>query len=232
MKNILITGGAGFIGYHLATSYVNEKDVFVYIIDDFSRGKDDVYFKRLISKSNFHALNIDLSNIDEMDSLKETDFDIVYHFAATNGTNNFYLSPDKVLKNNILSTINLLDCVNAKQFVFASTCETYHGTINMFGDKYLPTKEDVPLIIPDIEDRRASYGISKIACESYIINKFRNKATESNYKIIRYHNVYGERMGKDGHVIPDLINRIKKLESGDTLQMYGANQTRAFIKMA
>lgn len=231
MKNILITGGAGFIGYHLAKYYSNKKDYSVLILDDFSRGENDKHFKDLIKDfSNIEYIKIDLCNMDEhiIGYLGAYKFEIIYHLAARNGTNHFYESPSSVLCNNIISTLNLLESLskkNCKKLIFASTCETYYGTINKFGEEFLPTNERVPLCIDNIFNPRTSYAIGKIAGESMVINMCKEKKIPFN--IIRYHNVYGERMGVDGHVIPDVIRRIKNAK--DTLDAYGGNQTRSFI---
>jgi len=204
----------------------------VLIIDNFSRGEKDSCFVQLISESeNITILNVDLCYLKEsiIRALESYTFEIVYHFAATNGTNNFYKNPSHVLENNINSTNMLLKSLTnncCKKFVFASTCETYYGTINKF-EGFLPTPEEVPLCIDDIFNKRASYAISKIAGESFVINMCHAKNIP--FVILRYHNIYGERMGKDGHVIPDIIARIKRLENNKALEVNGVSQTRSFM---
>lgn len=66
MENILITGGAGFIGYHLAKKLIDENRSHVMVIDDFSRGKNDNYFKELMKNDNFKLYKADLSKQHEL----------------------------------------------------------------------------------------------------------------------------------------------------------------------
>jgi len=235
MKNILITGAAGFIGYHLAKSFIDDKNIRLFLIDDFSRGKNDVYLKELCDRKNVEFYEIDLTNPDDYITLEEhmehneiEGFDCIYHLAAVNGTKNFYKYPERVLTVNILSCINLLNWLTydrCKKIVFTSSCETYYGTINRFSkyEEMIPTNEEIPLTIDDIYNRRCSYAISKITGESLFNVRCIDKKIK--YNIVRYHNVYGERMG-DTHVIPELIDRIEK--SKDELEVYG-DQTRSFM---
>lgn len=228
-KNILITGGAGFIGYHLAKSYKNNLNYSVYLVDDFSRGEYDKHLENLIDSSdNIKIIQLDLSNKQDCweSNVFKRRYEIIYHLAATNGTNNFYKYPSHVLANNIISTfnvLNMLSIVGCVKFIFASSCETYYGAVNLFDSMYLPTEETVPLVVDDITNKRTSYGISKIACESLVVNKCNEKCIPWN--ILRYHNIYGERMGMDGHVIPDLI---AKGRTETFIKVSNAYSTRSF----
>ena len=127
---------------------------------------------------------------------------------------------------NILSTINLLnhfsDCKNTKM-LFSSSSEAYASSYTINPDLEFPTKEDIPLSIADVFNPRYSYGGSKLVCELLIINFA--KRFGFPYSIIRYHNIYGPRMGYK-HVIPEFILRILKKE--DPFKIYGSRQTRAF----
>ena len=237
--NILITGAAGFIGYHLVKSYAGDPRYNVIGIDDFSRGKKDKDLKKLKQEPNIDILTMDLldkesyNDLNSMMVVKQINkFDIVYHLAAVNGTKNFYKYPNKVLDVNINSTINLLkwlDNQSCGKFVFTSSCEAYYGIINASEnpDELIPTDEDIPLGIDDINNSRASYAVSKIAGESIVINMCKSKNIK--YNIVRYHNVYGPRMG-DCHVIPELISRIQ--DAKDQLELYGGDQTRSFMFVA
>ena len=96
-------------------------------------------------------------------------FDVVYHFAAINGTKNFYNSPDQVIKVGVIGTINILDWFKKQDkgvMIFSSSSETYAGTMNMLaGDFPIPTPEMIPLVIDNPKNNRWSYGGSKILGE-------------------------------------------------------------------
>lgn len=222
MSKILVTGGAGFIGFHLSR-YLSEKENNVTIIDNLFRGKKDQEFMGLMSRKNVKYIEGDLTKSETFAPL-DKDYDEVYHLAAINGTKHFYESPHMVLRNNILSTTNILDwfsTTQSKKILFSSSCETYAGTMNRFGLP-IPTPEDVPLSIEDINNPRWSYGGSKILGELLFINYA--KAHHFNMSIVRYHNIYGPRMGHE-HVIPEFLYRVYNKEEPFVIR---GNDKRAF----
>jgi len=217
---VLVTGGAGFIGYHLSKKLADEGNEVV-ICDNFSRGKMDGHFRSLIMQDNVEYLDIDLRDNAELHNLRQ-DFDIIYHLAAVNGTKNFYERPHEVLATNIRSLMNILNWIQTtqhKRMVWTSSSETYAGT----PDIPIPTPEDVPLTISDVTNPRFSYAGSKIAGELLCLSYA--KAYELDISIVRPHNIYGPRMGYD-HVIPEFFSRI--LQKENPFKVYGGNQTRAF----
>ena len=227
MKNILVTGAAGFIGFHLA-QYLSETSAKITVIDNLSRGKADASFSELINKNNVRYIHADLTNIDYYNKL-DTYYDEIYHLAAVNGTKYFYEKPQEVLRVNILALIFLLEWINNNncgKFLFTSSSEAYAGTIRKFPEAekyYLPTKEDIPLSIDDVFNERYSYGGSKLIGELLTINYLRSK--KISFSIVRYHNVYGPRMGFE-HVIPEFCRRI--FDKKDPFDIFGGNDTRAF----
>jgi len=106
--------------------------------------------------------------------------------------------------------------------LFTSTSECYAGTIDAFGYT-IPTPEQVPLCIEDIGHPRFTYAVTKMLGESGFLNYSRILGFEAT--IVRYHNVYGPRMGFK-HVIPHLVVRFRKGET--PFKVYGHDQTRAF----
>jgi len=223
--NILITGGAGFIGFHLA-KHLAAQNYEVVILDNFARGKEDKEFKELIEKKNVQFLQRDITKAESFDDLK--DFDYIYHLAMINGTENFYNIPDKVLKVGILGTLNVLDWLIKQKkgkLLFSSSSETYAGTLKLLGDKFpIPTHEEVPLVVNDPKNVRWSYGASKILSE-VAIHSYAKAHNMKNFSIIRYHNIYGPRMGFE-HVIPQFIERIVKKEN--PFKIFGGQETRTF----
>ena len=219
---ILITGGTGFIGAHLAQHAAAEGHA-VHICDNNARGKQDGFVNNLIESAGIEFFQLDLTQKEDVQQL-ETDYDTVFHLAAINGTENFYKIPYTVMDVAITSTMLLLEHFRGTEtkFVFTSSSEVYAGTINK-DPTQIPTSEDVACTIEDVINPRFSYGGSKLACE-ILINSFAEQHG-IDYQIIRYHNIYGPRMGTK-HVMPQFIRRAMEGES--PFKIYGANQTRAF----
>lgn len=223
MKHSLVTGAAGFIGFHLA-KHLHAAGQRVTVVDNFFRGEDDKEFSDFCQADNVLFKKLDLTNPDSMHELSDN-YDYVYDLAAINGTKNFYSMPHEVLRVNLLSVINLLGWLKDKPeipFLFASSSEAYAGSVRL-GIAEVPTKETVPLCIDDVQNPRWSYGGSKLAGELLVLNyaKFYNL----NTRVIRYHNVYGPRMGYD-HVIPEFCERINK--KANPFPIYGTDDTRTF----
>ncbi|MCI9508036.1 MAG: NAD(P)-dependent oxidoreductase [Oscillospiraceae bacterium] len=228
MIRTIVTGGSGFIGYHLADYLSRKEDVEVTVIDNHARGSADEMFCELTARKNVVYLNADMTKTDFYKQLTGK-YDYIYHLAAINGTKNFYEQPYKVLQANILTLMNMLqwctpDCCGA--FLFSSSSETYAGTCNCFlaeHPEFIPSREDIPLAIDDVLNPRWSYGGSKIIGEILTTNYCRTQGIP--FKIIRYHNIYGIRMGFD-HVLPEFFRRIYRREN--PFRIYGGQETRAF----
>jgi UDP-glucose 4-epimerase/UDP-glucuronate decarboxylase len=222
MKKVLVTGGAGFIGYHLSKHLAKEGNEIT-IVDNLFRGKMDTELKAIIGMENVKYIKADLTEYKSFEKLDD-DYDYVYHLAAINGTKYFYEIPDKVLRTNILSTINILDWFvksKSKKILFTSSSETYAGAMRKF-ELDIPTPEDIPLCIEDVKNPRWSYAGSKIIGELLFINYA--KKHDFDMTIVRYHNIYGPRMGYE-HVIPEFLLRI--YNKTNPFPVYG-NTSRAF----
>jgi len=223
LKKVLITGGAGTIGYFLGKSLADQ-GYKVTLADNLSRGELDSDLQKLLELPNVKFVNLDVTLAEDFKKL-DTDYDYVYHLAAVNGTRNFYEIPDVVLKVGILGVINILDWFKKNKkgkILFTSSNEAYASTINLLKGP-LPTPENVHLGIDDITNPRWSYGGSKIAGELLFLNYGRQH--KFPFTIIRYHNSYGPRMGNE-HVVPNFFERILKKE--DPFKIYGAKHTRSF----
>jgi nucleoside-diphosphate-sugar epimerase len=141
-----------------------------------------------------------------------------------NGTGNFYTQPFSVIKAGILPTINLLDFLTTskpKKVIYAGTSESYAGAIELF-DYIVPTPEEVPLVVSDVKNPRWSYAAAKTLSEVTVASVA--QAEDFNFNIVRFHNVYGPRMGKS-HVIPELMLRFKK----NDFTIFGGENSRSFI---
>lgn len=224
MGNILITGGAGFIGYFLAEKLSSDSKDVVTIADNLIRGRIDEDLEKVLERDNVDFIEGDLTDPRFVDSLGD-DFDHIYHLAAVIGVKNVMKDPDRVLYVNALSTLNIFEAARGmkqlKRILFSSTSEIYAGTLRHFGIE-IPTPESVPLTVDDITSERTTYALSKMFGESVCFSY--GKKYDIPFTVVRYHNVYGPRMGF-AHVIPEMF--IKVLSS-DEVDVPSPGHTRAF----
>jgi len=222
-KKILITGGAGFIGGALADRLSQNTDNQIYIADNFKRGQKDDFLQKLLERTNVKLITLDLTEKADL-NLIPSNIDEVYHLAAIVGVKHCLTRPAEVLRVNLLSTMNIIEFVKKnkiKKLLFSSTCENYAGGFN-HGVIPIPTPEEIPLMVADVKNPRWSYAGSKIAGEQMVIF---NAPENYDYRIVRYHNVFGPRMGFV-HVIPEVLKRLHQEEN--PFKIFGKNQTRAF----
>jgi nucleoside-diphosphate-sugar epimerase len=145
-----------------------------------------------------------------------------------NGTEFFYKQPELVLEVAVKGIMNVLDaCVQHQvpELVLASSSEVYQEPPS------IPTREDVPLTIPDPLNPRYSYAAGKIISEMMALNYGRTRFRR--VVIFRPHNVYGPDMGWE-HVIPQFVVRMRKLlrPDCDTVRFPvqgNGEQTRSFV---
>ena len=221
-NNVMVTGGAGAIGFQLCKTLAERGDN-VFLVDNYIRSTRDEELQDLVSRSNVTEVVLDLCNLEEYNMLPEK-IDYIYHLAALNGTQNFYERSFDVLLHSTLPTVGLLKKYSngtLKRFIYAGSSEAYASSVTCF-DWEVPTNEMVPLCIADPMNVRWSYGGSKLHGELATISA--NGQFDTPFTIVRYHNVYGPRMG-DKHVIPDFIERAKK----GIYELYGYEDTRSFI---
>jgi len=221
ITKILITGGAGFIGYYLAKK-LEEKGFYIDLIDDLSRGKIDKDFKYLIKKKKITFYNIDI-NSKKFSFFKKKKYDYIFHLAAIVGVKNVIKKPFEVLMKNISLLENILNLSKGqkklKRLIFISSSEVYAGTLNKFGLKF-PTKEETPLALNDFSDPRSTYMMSKIYGEAMCHH------SKVPFTIVRPHNIYGPRMGY-AHVIPELLRKLQHSKN-KALKVYSPHHKRTF----
>lgn len=221
MKKALITGGAGFIGYHLSVKLIS-KGFHVDILDNFTRAVKDQELLDLMNNQNVNVLNLDL--LDEKNAHRiEKNYDYIYHFAAIIGVDYVLKSPFDVIIKNFLLLNNALTIAKSqsslKKFIFASTSEVYAGTLKYYGLKF-PTIESTPLTITNMDEPRTSYMLSKIYGEAACLH------SRLPIMIIRPHNFYGPRMGMS-HVIPQLMKKVINTDNGK-IDVYSTKHKRTF----
>lgn len=204
-KNILVTGGAGFIGSHLVDTLVSNNSVTV--LDDLSNG-----FK---SNVNLKATFIH-SDISKKKFFEEfaVDIDLVYHLAAQTSVSVSVANPKLDFEVNFEGTKNILEFCRKKnipQLIFTSTSAVYGNPV------YLPIDEEHP------KNPVSPYGKNKLDAEKEI-QKF-SEMYGLQYTIFRPFNVYGLRMNSS--VIDILAKATRK---GKNFQINGdGKQTRDFI---
>lgn len=218
----LITGGAGFIGYHLARELLDYGYEIV-LADNFARGVKDRFLQELFNHPRVTFVSTDLlqrENVMELDR----DFDYMYHLAAVIGVQNVLDHPYDVLQRNVELLFHMIALAgmqkSLKRFVFASTSEIYAGTLQYF-EMEIPTPENTPLTVTDLNHPRTSYMLSKIYGEALLYQ------SGLPFTIVRPHNFYGPRMGMS-HVIPELLKKAYELEHGQELEVFSVEHKRTF----
>jgi UDP-glucose 4-epimerase/UDP-glucuronate decarboxylase len=219
--NVLVLGGAGFIGLHLVRRLIRDGHQ-VMVVDDFSRGRDDREVEALRRHDSARFVSADLTASETWSALRH-DWDQIYLLAAVVGVRNVEKDPSRVIRVNTLAAMHLLDwAVPGERVFFASTSEVYAGGVDA-GIVPVPTAEDVPVMIADVTAPRFAYAISKLLGEAAFLHAARANGIEP--VVGRFHNVYGPRMGAD-HVIPEMT--LRALRGDDPFTVWGAEQYRAF----
>ena len=181
--NILVTGGAGYIGSHVTKQLIETTKHNVTVIDSYKTGFEST-IKTLLSCGNLHFIDEDLSNYPKLEEIfKENEFHVVIHFAASLLVGESVTNPLKYYINNTCNTaniINLCNKYNVNKFIFSSTAAVY-------GE---PSIDKIPLKEMALTRPINPYGSSKLFSEQ-IIKDFANAKKEFKYIILRYFNVAG-----------------------------------------
>ncbi len=204
----LVTGGAGFIGSHIANALVR-KGYEVAVLDDLSSGK----------KENLpDGIEFVEGSITENEIVKKAvaGTDHVFHEAALVSVAESFLRPEETMKVNVDGTRNILEAAlesKIKRVVFASSSSVY-------GDNDPPMKEVFEA------NPLSPYAKSKLAGEK-LVQEFNEKGLES--VSLRYFNVYGPRQNSDSEYSGVVSLFIKKMLAGEKPTIYGdGNQSRDF----
>ena len=215
---VLITGGAGFIGSHLADAYLQRGDE-VLVIDDLSTGTID-NIQHLKSNPKFHY-TIDSVHNQPVTAELVDQCDVVFHLAAAVGVKLIVESPVRTIETNVRGTEVVLALANKKQkrVLIASTSEVYGLSADV------PFKEDGNLVMGATTKGRWSYACSKAIDEFLALAYWREKKLPTT--IVRLFNTVGPRQtGRYGMVIPTFV---KQALAGRPITVYGdGKQTRCF----
>jgi len=227
VKKILITGGAGFVGYHIAKRLSKER-YEITLVDNFFRSERDADLKALLKLPNVKFIEADLTKERSWKKVG-SGYDYVYHFVGINGTKLFYEIPHEVLRIGVSTTMYALDWFVKKnkkkgaKILYTSSNEAYAGALDAFEKLPLPTPENFPLVIADTYNPRWSYGGQKLIGELFFIHYAQKY--DFRMSIVRPHNFYGPRAGYD-HVIPQVIGRVGAHE--EPFAISGSDETRSF----
>lgn len=181
---ILVTGGAGFIGSNLVADLIKDKKHEIVIFDNLSSGRSE-NVKKFQECDNVRLQIGDIQNTDDLDKLFKTKFDIIFHLSAIVGVSHYIVDPLKVIDVNVGGTRNILKyCLkNNSKLVFMSTSE-------IFGkNPKIPWRENDDRVLGSPQVARWSYSTSKAVCEHMISALSSQK--KLNSVILRYFNVYG-----------------------------------------
>lgn len=206
-ENILITGGAGFIGSHVGDLLI-EKGYNVFVVDNLSSGCDS----NLNESVKFYNLDINSPKLEDV--FKENKIDYVFHFAAQASVSFSTKNPSEDAVENILGSINVLKFskkYGVKKFITASTAAVYGVP------EYLPVDEK------HSTKCLSFYGLSKLTMEKYI------ELFGIDYIIFRLANVYGPRQSAHGEAGVVAIFA-DKMKNNQEITIHGdGEQTRDFV---
>lgn len=175
-SRLLITGGGGFIGSHLAHRYVKEGHL-VKVLDNFSNS-DINNIRGLFNYKNFKLIKGDVRDHDLLQRIT-TDVDVIFHLAAQIHVDKSIVDPVETVDVNIKGTLNILDVSlenDVKQVIYASSSEAYGSA------KHAPMNEEHPLN-PD-----SPYAASKAAADRLCYSYY--KTYKMNVSIIRNFNTH------------------------------------------
>ena len=222
--NVLVTGGAGYIGSHAAL-HLLEAGHHVAVVDDLSRGRQGA-IDALCAVGQFHFTQGTIADRDLLSRvMREQHVDAVMHFAAFADVNESVAEPLLYYRNNLGGTIALLDAIDAvgvTRLVFSSTCATYGEP----ADEHVPIAEDCP------QKPINPYGHSKLFVERILLDYARRKRDRGEdfaLAALRYFNVAGNdpaaRLGEDHtpepHLLPICLDAA--LGQRDDLTIFGTD---------
>jgi len=181
-KRVLVTGGAGFIGSHVADLFISRGDE-VSIVDDFSTGRPE----NVPSGATLHEMRIESDDFREL--VRASRFDLVIHLAAQMDVRKSVADPAADARINILGTLNLIEGIRAGAYrtrvVFSSTGGAVYGPFAA-----------LPNIETASKDPESPYAVSKLAAEFYLAYYGRVHGMEAI--ALRFANVYGPRQDPHG----------------------------------
>jgi len=220
--NILITGGAGFIGAHAAEALLASEHEVV-VVDDFSTGSMR-NVEPLLAHRRFRLVRGSVCDASLMTVLVER-ADAIIHLAAAVGVQLIVQRPVHTISTNIHGTEVILELANAfrKRIIIASTSEVYGKT------NEIPFREDADVVLGSTRFSRWSYACSKMIDEFLALAYYKEYGLQAI--VCRFFNTIGPRQtGKYGMVVPRFV---RKALRNEPIEIYGTgNQSRCFCNVA
>lgn len=206
MTNVLITGGAGFIGSNLAEQCVSER-LNTFVVDDLSNGRTEFLPDGL---KMFY--NNDFSSHTILTMVKSGFFDTVFHLAAMPRVSYSVKFPLKTHKENVTKTLKLIDACrgNVRRFIFSSSSSVYGDT------DVRPTPEDTPF------GAKSPYALQKVVIEQYL--KLYHKLYGLDSCSLRYFNVFGKNQLGDGPYATAVSAWLTSIMNGDNCRSDGTGE--------
>src|SRR5579862_6586382 len=215
---VLITGGAGFIGSHLAERLLERGDE-VMVMDNLSTGSIE-NIRHLKQHDRMHYFLEPIENRQLLAELVD-EADVVFHLAAAVGVRLIVESPVRTIETNVNGTQLVLEtaCKKRKLVFIASTSEVYGKNVNV------PFREDADLVLGPTTKGRWSYAASKALDEFLALSYWKEKKLP--VIVVRLFNTVGPRQtGRYGMVLP---NFVKAALEDETISIYGdGKQSRCF----
>jgi UDP-glucose 4-epimerase len=212
---VLVTGGAGFLGSHLADAFIARGDE-VFVLDTGSIAK----VRHLLNNPRFHYIHDSIFNLELIDGLVAKS-DLVYHLAAVVGVEHYVGDPYETLNVNVNGTQNILKAAYkySKKVVFSSTSEVYGR------NPKVPWREDDDRVLGATSIDRWCYSTSKAVGEHFF---FAYHKLGLPMSIMRYFNVYGPRLDKVdvGRLFTIFMGQL--LRGADLTVIGDGKQTRCF----
>ena len=210
--NILVTGGAGFIGSNVADAFIAEGHN-VFIIDNFSSGKDE----NVNPKAKVYRMDIRDTAVETI--FRDEKIEVMCHHAAQMDVRKSVADPQFDASVNALGFLNLMEAGrkhNLKKVIFASTGGAIYGEQDHFpADENHPTRPLSP------------YGITKLVTEKYLF--FYKEVYGIDHVILRYANIYGPRQSPHGEAGVVAIFTSKMLKGEQPVINGDGKQTRDYV---
>ena len=211
-RKVLVTGGAGFIGSHVADGYLARGDQ-VWIVDDLSSGK----LENVPGDAEFIRLSIEDPALHDI--FAKVRFDLVSHHAAQIDVRISVEDPPRDARTNVLVLLNLLEAARKHgtgRVVYVSSGGVVYGE-----PERIPTPETAP------KGPLSPYGVTKLAGEYYL--QYYRRVHGLDYVALRYSNVYGPRQDPHGEAGVVAIFSTRLL-AGEELLVFGdGEQTRDYV---